>query len=269
VILAADAGPSPVVTTGNTTAGSNVITNIPSTALFQVGWSVAASNGSTSVIPANATIISIDSVSQVKISTNALATRTAYGITFGGIFSTPTQLFDFNPAANTITPVSPAIPDANLNGLPAFVTRMLVLPTGQLLFSDSGRQLYMYTGDGAAALPLRPVINGISFTAPGTFTLTGKQLNGQSAGSSYGDDVESDSNYPIVKMTNFAGQVFYGRTTNWTNYGVDGGLTQNQTVTFTLNPLVTAGNYLLTVSGAGIMSNPIVVSITAAQLNVP
>jgi hypothetical protein len=269
VILAADAGPSPVVTTGDTTAGSTIITNIPSTALFQVGWSVAATNNSTSVIPSNTTIISIDSPNQVTISKAALATRAAYGITFGGIFSRPTQLFDYNPGANTITPVSPAIPDANLNTLPAFVTRMLVLPTGQLLFSDSGRQLYLYTGDGAAALALRPVINGISFTGPGTFALTGKQLNGQSAGSSYGDDVESDSNYPIVKMTNFAGQVFYGRTTNWTNYGVDGGLTQNQTVTFTLNPLVTAGNYLLTVSGAGIMSNPIVVSITAAQLNVP
>jgi hypothetical protein len=265
VILAADAGPSPVTTTGNTTNGSNIITNIPSTALFQVGWAVAGSG-----IPGNATITSVDSPNQVHLNLNATATATGVSLTFGGIFSAPTQLFDFNPVANTITPVSPAIPDANLNTIPSFVTRMLVLPTGQMLFSDSGRQLYLYTGDGAANPALRPVVNNISFVAPRTFTLTGKQLNGQSAGSDYGDDVESDSNYPIVKMTSPAGVVYYGRTTGWSSFGVAGGLTQNQTVTFTLNPaLVTPGNYLLTVSGAGILSNPLIVNITAAQLNVP
>src|SRR5262249_1430055 len=40
VIFAADAGPSGFTSSGNITIGSNIITNIPSTAIFQMGWSV-------------------------------------------------------------------------------------------------------------------------------------------------------------------------------------------------------------------------------------
>jgi hypothetical protein len=261
VILAADAGPSPVNTTGSVTAGSKIITHIPSTALFQKYWYVTGLG-----IPANAYITSVDSPTQVHINFAATATATGDELTFGGLFSNPVQLFDFNPATNAIAPVSPAIPDANLPDTPAFVTRMLILPTGQLLFSDSGNQLYIYTPDGAADPSLRPVVNSVTFTSHRTFRLTGMQLNGQSAGSSYGDDVESDSNYPIVRLTNGAGKVFYARTTNWSSFGVGGGTT-TQTVTFTLNPeMMTAGTYALTVSGAGIMSNPFTVSITPTEL---
>jgi hypothetical protein len=58
-----------------------------------------------------------------------------------GPFEPPTQLFDFDPAANTITRVSPALADANFANTPSFVTRMLTLPTGEVLFSGGFRQL--------------------------------------------------------------------------------------------------------------------------------
>jgi hypothetical protein len=49
---------------------------------------------------------------------------------------------------------------------------------------------------------------------------------------------------------------------------VGGGLTTNQTVNFTLNPgLTAASNYAVTVSGAGITSLPIFVTITQAEIN--
>ena len=182
-----------------------------------------------------------------------------------GTFSAPTQLFDFNPTTDTISPVSPPIPDPNLPLMPAYPTRMLVLPTGQMLFSDSRAQIWAYTPDGEPNLALRPVISGIAYNGGGLFTLTGTQLNGQSAGAAYGDNDQMDSNYPIIRMTNDAGYVFYARSSNWSSTSVDGGTTP-ETVNFTLNPGVTPGNYSLVVSGAGISSVPVAVNITADQV---
>ncbi|MBV8728249.1 MAG: hypothetical protein JO336_00425 [Acidobacteriia bacterium] len=267
VLFTADAGPASVSSSGNTTAGSEIITGIPSTATFQVGWSVTQADGNNDVIPPNTTITSVDSPSQIHISKAALATVVAEGLVFGGTFSLPTQVFDFNPAGGgSISPVSPAIPDASLAQRAAFVDRMVVLPTGQVLFSDSSEQLYIYTGDGPPNPALRPVINNIAYNGGGTFTLTGKQLNGQSAGADYGDDVQVDSNYPVLRLVNSSGNVFYCRTTNWSSVGV-GTSAVGQTVNFTLNKNITAGNYEAIVSGSGLSSFPVSINITQAEVN--
>jgi Kelch motif len=171
-----------------------------------------------------------------------------------GVFRPPTQLFDFDPDTNSISPISPAFPaQAVLNQAPAFITRMLVLPTGELLFSDSSRQLWVYTPSGSAPNRLRPRIEGISYDGGGVFTLSGQQLNGQSAGSSYGDDAESDENYPVVWLTGKDGSVAFGRTTHWTTTDVSTGVLR-QSVKFTLPAGLTPGVYQITVSGAGIKS---------------
>ncbi len=176
-----------------------------------------------------------------------------------GIFSAPTELFDYNPNTNKITQVSS--PDPILPQEPSFPARMLVLPTGQILFSDGGPQLYVYTADGSAPLLSRPIVASVTANH-GVYTLTGVQLNGQSAGSTYGDDAESDENYPIVSLENpFTGQVYYARTYNWSNTGVATGLLNPETVNFTLPAGMPGGIYLLTDSGAGLQSLPFVVFI--------
>ena len=262
VIFAADAGASGFTSSGNITSGSNIITNIPSTAILQEGWSIIGTG-----IPAGSIIGSVDSPTQVHIGApvNATATVADDTIAWGGTFSNPTQLFDFNPSTGTISPVSPAIPDGLLPFLRAYVSRMLILPTGQMLFSDSSQQVWAYTPDGAPNPALRPVINSVTYNGGGVFTLTGQQLNGQSAGAAYGDDSQMDSNYPIIRMTNATGNVYYARTTNWSSTNVDGGTTP-ETVNFTLNPAITPGNYVLIVSGAGISSFPVFINITAAEV---
>ena len=270
VIFAADAGAAQVTSSGNTTAGSNIITNIPSTATFQVGWAVTQNPFSTlfNVIPANTIITSVDSLTQIHISQSAGMTVTGQGLTFGGAYSAPTQLFDFDPTGGgSISPVSPAIPDANLNHIPSYFTRMLMLPTGQLLFSDNSTQLYVYTPAGDPSPVYRPVIDSVTYDGGGLFTLTGTQLNGQSAGASYGDDAQMDENYPILRFTNSTGNVYYGRTTNWSTTGVATGSTV-ETVDFTLNPSMPAGNYSAIVSGAGISSLPVAVNITEGVIHV-
>ncbi|HMJ63448.1 MAG TPA: kelch repeat-containing protein [Bryobacteraceae bacterium] len=266
VLLAADAGPAAVTSSGNTASGSAVITNIPSTAGLQTGWAVTQADGRTTVIPAGTRIFSVDSATQIRISNNAIATSAGLGLRFGGVFSRPTQIFDFDPGAGTLSLATPAVPDLGLTSIPSYVTRMLVLPTGQLLFSNGSNQLWVYTADGAPNPSLRPVVNTVTYNGVGVFTLTGKQLNGQSSGSAYGDDVESDENYPIVRLVNSTGSVYYCRTTNWSSTAVGGGAAP-QTVNFTLNPALTAGNYVLVLSGAGIASFPLAVNITQAEVD--
>jgi hypothetical protein len=183
-----------------------------------------------------------------------------------GLFAAPTQLFDFDPVANTISPVSPAIPDPNLNGTASFSTRMLVLPTGEVLFSDGSSQLWIYTPDGLPEPSWLPVFAHVTYGGAGVFTLQGVRMNGPSAGSAYGDDVESDENYPIVRFEDAAGNVFYARTMNWSSTLV-GTRVASETVDFTLKPGMTPGNYMVVITGAGVSSRPRCVSLTMDQIH--
>lgn len=258
VMFAADAGASGFSSSGNITNGSAVITNIPSTAILQVFWSVSGKG-----IPGGSYIVSVDSPSQVTISSAATATTTADKISWGGTFSNPTELFDFDPRANTITQVTSALPDANLPFEGSYPTRMLILPTGQLLFSDDSAQLWVYTSSGEANPFLQPFITNISYLGGGKFRLSGFQLDGQSAGAAYGDDDQMDSNYPIIRMVNPGGNVFYARSFNWSKITVGQGY---ETVDFTLNPGLTPGDYSVIVSGAGISSFPAFIRISESEV---
>lgn len=259
VIFAADAGVAGFTSSGNTTTGSSVITGIPSTAVLQVFWSVNG-NG----IPGGSYIVSVDSPSQVTISNAATATTNGVAISWGGVYSNPTELFEFDPRSNRIRQVTSALPDGNLPFEPCYPTRMLILPTGQLLFSDSSAQLWIYTSTGEPNPHLRPLISNVSYVGGGKFRLTGFQLDGQSAGGAYGDDDQMDSNYPIVRMVNSSGKVFYARTSNWSKIAV--GNAGSETVNFTLNLAVTPGDYSLIVSGAGISSFPSFIHITESEV---
>jgi hypothetical protein len=273
VFLTADAGPNPISLRGRTRAGSASV-SLPTTAGLQSTWSVAEADGKNKTIPPGAVIYSIDSPTSITLGTfnssgnlvtiNAQKTQGNIRLVLGGVFSSPTQLFDFDPNAGTMTPIAgPA--GSILSSEPAYPTRMLVLPTGQLLFSDSSNQLYVYTADGSAPASLRPAITNVHYTGDGVFTLTGTKLNGQSAGASYGDDDQMNENYPIVRLQDPAtGNVYYCRTTNWSSVGVGGN--QPETVDFTLPSAVTPGSYELTVVGAGIASQAVQIRITADEL---
>jgi hypothetical protein len=259
VIFAADAGASQFTSSGNITAGSSVITGIPSTALFQVFWSVSGTG-----IPAGAYILSVDSASQATISTPATTTTSSDAITWGGTFSNPTELFEFDPVMNTIHQITSALPDGNLPFEGSYPTRMLILPTGQLVFSDSSSQLWVYTSDDGPNPFMRPVVTHVNYQGGGKFRLSGLQLDGQSSGAAYGDDDQMDSNYPIIRMLDSHGNVLYARTSNWSKIAV--GEDGIETVDFRPNPEVTPGNYWLIVSGAGISSFPFPIEIKRDEL---
>jgi hypothetical protein len=273
VFLTADAGPNPISQNASTKAGSATVT-LPNTAGMQSTWAVAQADGKHTTIPRGAVIYSVDSPTSITLGTfdsngnlvalNALTTQANIPLVLGGVFSSPTQLFEFDPDAGTMTPVAgPA--GSLLASEGAYPTRMLVLPTGQLLFSDSSNQLYVHTPSGSVPASLRPVISDVDYIGGGVFKLTGIRLNGQSAGAAYGDDDQMDENYPIVRLENPAtGNIYYCRTTNWDSVRV--GDNRPETVDFTLNSAVTPGRYELTVVGAGIASHPVRIRIRADEL---
>jgi len=273
VFLTADAGPNPISQSASTKAGSASV-SLPTTAGLQPTWSIAQADRKHTTIPPGTVIYSVDSSTSITLGqydssgnlvpVNALTTQASIGLVLGGIFSAPTQLFDLDPDARTMTPIAgPAGSLLATEG--AYVTRMLILPTGQLLLSDSSNQLYVYTPHGSAPAWLRPAIFDVDYRGDGEFKLTGIRLNGQSAGASYGDDDEMDENYPIVRLENpTTGNVYYCRTTNWDSVRVGGN--RPETVDFTLNPAVTPGRYELTVVGAGVASQPVPIRIRADEL---
>jgi hypothetical protein len=273
VFLTADAGPNPISHHARTQAGSASV-RVRTTAGLQPTWGVAQADGTNTTIPPGALIYSVDSATSITLGTydssgnlvtiNALRSQEEIGLVFGGVFSSPTQLFEFDPSAATMTPVPPPA-GSFLPFEGAYVTRMLVLPTGQLLLSDSSNQLYVYTPDGSAPASLQPAISSVHYSGEGVFRLTGTQLNGQSAGASYGDDDQMNENYPIVRLEDPAtGNVYYCRSTNWNSVSVGG--SQPESVDFTLNPAVRPGSYELTVVGAGIASQPVPIAVTADEL---
>ncbi len=149
-------------------------------------------------------------------------------------FNSPTQIDEYNPTTNTISVVS-----TSQFGGQCFVTRMLNLPNGQILFTDSSSNASVYTPNSApngTPTPLaawRPVIENIKQNSDGSFTMTGTQLTGISEGSGYGDDAQMATNYPIVQIAT-GGNTLYATTFNWSNPGsVQTGATP-ETVQFTL-----------------------------------
>jgi hypothetical protein len=162
-----------------------------------------------------------------------------------------------------IKPISPEFPVTISD--PAYVTRMLMLPNGQLMFSYGTTDVWIYTPDGEAPKKARPVPQLLHYDGSGVFTLTGIRMNGISSGASYGDDAESDENYPVVSFTDTAANVRYGRTYDWDNTGVQ--QKKPSTTKLTLKAGTPAGTHVLTVSGAGIQSLPLCVTLTADEVN--
>lgn len=88
---------------------------------------------------------------------------------------------------------------------------LMVLPTGEILVD--GSQVYTSTGTYKAAWAPKITTFPATVTRGSTYQISGKQFNGLSQAASFGDEFETATNYPLVRITNTAsGHVFYART---------------------------------------------------------
>ncbi len=99
---------------------------------------------------------------------------------------------------------APAPPNAPIDA--SFYGHMLVLPSGQILFTDYSRDVEIYTPtDGSYDPSWAPQIANASCCFFRLYTThtnkwSGIRFNGMSQGAAYGDDYQSATNYPLVRL---------------------------------------------------------------------
>lgn len=128
-----------------------------------------------------------------------------------GVFNSPSHFYEWDGTA--LLEVN-NVPNSSSN--PSYVGNLLVLPNGQVMFTDFSRDVEIYTPSNSSPNDAwRPTIttwpSGV-FTGQ-TYSIGGTQFNGLSHGSAYGDDSTNNTNYPLVRITNNAtGHVRYCKT---------------------------------------------------------
>jgi hypothetical protein len=168
-----------------------------------------------------------------------------------GGYSGPSGFFEYDPGTNAFTSIS--APNSTDKNGPSYPDRMLVLPTGQVLFSDSGSHMAIYTPSGGAQSSWQPTITSITLNSDGSYTVKGTQLNGLTEGAYYGDDANSSTNYPVIQLVSSSGTVYYARTYNFSTMGLGTG-TKTVSARFTLPSGLPSGAYSVYAIANGIAS---------------
>lgn len=176
-----------------------------------------------------------------------------------GLFASGCTYAEFDPVAGTLA--------ATVNNLfcPAdssFVGHFLVFPTGQIGSMDYDVNIQLYN-------PTPGVVNGVAPTiipsknaylgGSKNNILYGLQLNGMSEGAFYGDDLQSATNYPLIRFTDSSNKVWYGFTHDDSTHAMGPG-TLSYTK-FDLNPAMPPGTYTMQAVTNGIGSNKVTVKI--------
>ena len=180
-------------------------------------------------------------------------------VTNSSPFNAPSHFYEFDG-----TQLLPVADTPNAAAFKAYQGRMLLLPSGEVLltaFNQSTVQdVLLYSNGGAPRDAWRPAITSAPVTVlPGTtYSVSGTLFNGFSEGASYGDDAQSSTNYPLVRITNHrTGHIVYGRTHDHSRMGVSRvGSTEIVTTSFEMPAGAEPGTSDLSVVVNGIASAP-------------
>ena len=171
-------------------------------------------------------------------------------------FASPTAFYEFDYLDSSYHAVPVPNSDAAISICQQY--QMLMLPSGQVLLGlsadSTAQQYFIYTPSGAPVASGKPIINSVTKLSCTTFMATGHGFNGISEGAAFGDENESDSNYPLFRFTS-GGKVYYARSYNWNSTGVQRGLAKLDTAYFELPTSMTTGYYELYAVANGIPSD--------------
>jgi hypothetical protein len=112
----------------------------------------------------------------------------------------------------------PGPPNAPTDG--SFYGNMLLLPTGQILLTDFSGDIELYNPTiSGKDLEFQRTIAPVVFNVPQSlargrsYQIDGIGFNGVTQGAFYGDDEQSATNFPLVRIRNLkTSHVFYSRT---------------------------------------------------------
>ena len=177
-----------------------------------------------------------------------------------GAFAAGCQMELYNPATNTLANTANPL---NCPSDPTFVGHFMLLPTGQVMFTDFSNRVELYTptpGVVASAVP-RITSTVHTFTHGSRNNLLSvTNLNGLSQGASYGDDYQPDTDYPLVRLKSLTtGKVTYAFTHDESTHSIASGT--RGTTKFDLPTTLAPGQYNLFVVANGIPSAAFPVTI--------
>lgn len=182
-------------------------------------------------------------------------------VTTTSAFNRPSHFFELSLSGNTLSAVADTPNSVNIE---SYNGRMLVLPTGEVLYTGSDTMLY--TASGGPQDAWRPAITSApsSISGGASFSISGRLFNGFSEGASYGDDAQSATNYPLVRITNNAsGHVVYARTSGHSRMGLEPvGSTTVVSTNFQVPSTIEGGASTLQVVANGIASLPQAITVT-------
>ncbi|MEP7119073.1 MAG: hypothetical protein ABI880_15910 [Acidobacteriota bacterium] len=141
----------------------------------------------------------------------------AAGPVDGSGWLTPTLFHEFDGSSLGRVPDPP-----NATGVP-YIGRLLLLPTGQVLFAAQTDAVYAYSYFSCPDAAWRPHITSApaSVSTYFSYSLSGRLFNGMSQAVGYGDDAAAATNYPLVRIRHLAtGRVRYCRTFDHSTMGV-------------------------------------------------
>ena len=127
-----------------------------------------------------------------------------------GTFSTPSKFYEWDGTALTAINNPP-----NVTNTASYQGHLLVLPNGQVMYTDYSTDVEFLTSQGTFNAAWQPTVTTVdsTLTTGATFTVSGTQFNGLSQANAYGDDFQNATNYPLVKLVNTGtGHVFYAKT---------------------------------------------------------
>lgn len=177
---------------------------------------------------------------------------TSSPITSPATFGVPTYAFEYDPEGNAISKVTSPSSSAG----EAYLGRMLMLPSGEVLYTSMSSTVELYTPDGGPDPVWAPTITACpaGLKRKNTYTLSGRQINGLTQGAYYGNDATEASNYPLVRLESKASaEIHYCRTSGFSTMGLQTG-TVIHTCEFFVPSTVPLGDYCLVVVANGIAS---------------
>jgi hypothetical protein len=138
---------------------------------------------------------------------------------------------------------------------------LMVLPNGEVLVG--GGTTEVYTSAGTYQTSWQPTISTYpsTITRGSTYSISGTQFNGLSQAAAFGDELQTATNYPLVKITNSSTHhVFYARTHDHSTMGVATGTTTVST-NFDVPSTMETGTSTLVVVANGIPSAAVSVTV--------
>jgi hypothetical protein len=165
-------------------------------------------------------------------------------------WGSPVHFFEYDSTSNSLTEISAPV---NSGGSP-FSSRLMLLPTGEVLHTNNSTTVTIYTPDLTPDDAWRPTITAApsALLPGGTYTLQGRQINGLSQAVIYGDEGAMGTNYPIVRLTNTStGDVIYCRTHDHSTMAVNTGTFVHSTH-FSVPASAPLGSYSLCLIANGI-----------------